>query len=369
MKRIAVILFSLLLLTGCAKAPEEEVKIITEESSEGGSYSFVAVKRGTITNEIGINCKYVPGEQVECAFSEQDREVAEVLVERGDLVKKGQVLARQNVEEFEESILEEQHAMEMAQLSIKQLQDMQAMELDIMKQSFEYQDKETRDEEEYKLNVEEINRAYEQQIVDLQDEITVHGLRIQEYQSYIRNGTLTAPVSGVVMTSHSDLVGEISKSAEEVVTINRKEDLVFESTELEKQEYLEEGVPYHVIVEKGAKQRVVEVFYRPDAEGVAESEAETDTETKIKTLQFEVKSPDLQILSGDTGTIWVEKEKKENVLYLPNDVLYIGAGKAYVFVMGENGIRKICYVKTGISDRENTEILEGLEEGDYVLRE
>lgn len=355
MKRIALLLFLLSVLCGCTKAPEEEVKIITEEASEGGSYSFVAVKRGTITNEIGINCRYAPREAIGCAFTGQDREVAEVLVERGDLVKKGQVIARQNVEEFEEQILEEQHAMEMAQIRIRQLQEMKKMELDIMKQTFEYEDEDTRDEEAYRLNVEQIERMYEQQVVDLQDEITVHTLRIQEYQSYIREGTLTSPVTGIVSASHSDLVGQISKSSEDVITVIRSEDLIYESAELEKVTYLEPDKTYYVEVPKGDKMRVIEVKYLPDAEA--------------EKLTFLVQTPNLQVTVGDSGTLWVEKEKKENTLYLPNDVLYIGAGKAYVYVMGENGVRKICYVKTGISDRENTEILEGLEEGDYVLRE
>lgn len=356
MKKIAVILLGLLLLTGCTKAPEEEVKVITEESGEVSSYSFVAVKRGTVTNEIGIGCKYAPKENIKCFFTGQEREIAEVLVEKGDLVKKGQVIARQNVEEFEEKILEEQHAIEMAELTIRQLQEMKSLDLDMMKQAYEFQDEDTRDADEYRSSVEKTERQYEEQIVDCQDDITVHTLRVQEYQKYISEGTLTAPATGIVTVSHSDMVGQISRPSEEVITMIRNEDLVFESAELEKATYLEEGKTYHVIVPKGEKQRVVEVVLAADEE---------DAEK----LFFKVQTPDLQVTVGDEGVIWVEMETKENVLYLPNDVLCVGAGKTYVYTMGENGIRKIRYVKTGISGRENTEILEGLEEGDYVLRE
>lgn len=355
MKRIAVILLGLLLVTGCAQAPAEEVKVITQETGEANSYSFVAVKRGTVTNEIAISCKYAPKENIDCFFTGQEREIAEVLVEKGDLVKKGQVIARQNVEEFEEKILEEQHAIEMDQLTISQLQEMKTLDLEMMKKTYEFQDEDTRDAEEYQKNVEKATRQYDDQMVDCQDDITVRTIRVQEYQDYIREGTLTAPATGIVTVSNSDLVGEISKPSEEIITMIRNEDLVFESTELEKEVHLEEGKNYHVVVQKGEKQRSVEVVWAPGDE---------DPEK----LFFKVQTPNLHITVGDEGVIWIEKEKKEGVLYLPSDVLYVGAGKSYVYIMGENGIKKIRYVKTGISDRENTEILEGLEEGDYVLR-
>ena len=43
--------------------------------------------------------------------------------------------------------------------------------------------------------------------------------------------------------------------------------------------------------------------------------------------------------------------------------------KAYVYTLSEEGVRDICYVTIGIRDRDNTEIVDGLKEGDYVLQE
>lgn len=356
MKKFAVILCGLLLLTGCADNSEEEVKIIVEEEKQNSAYTFVAVKRGTVTNEIGINCKYAPKESIDCTFTGQGREIAEVLVEKGDFVTKGQVLARQNIEEFEEKILEEKHAIEMAELTLAQLQEMEQMDLDIMERAYEYQDEETRDGETYRMNRKKTKMRYEEQIQDCQDDIAVHTLRLQEYQKKVSEGSLTAPATGVVTASHSDLVGSISKPSEKVVTMISSEALVFESTELEKAEYLEEGTVYQVVVPKGGKERVVDVVRTVDEE-------------EPEKMFFEVQTPDLQVSVGDAGVIWLELETKENVLYLPNEVLCKSGDKTYVYTMGENEIRQICYVKTGISDRENTEILEGLEEGDYVLQE
>jgi len=55
-------------------------------------------------------------------------------------------------------------------------------------------------------------------------------------------------------------------------------------------------------------------------------------------------------------------------LYLPNHVIHTSGDKTYVYTMSENGIRNIIYITTGASDREKTEIIKGLEEGQYVLQ-
>ena len=56
------------------------------------------------------------------------------------------------------------------------------------------------------------------------------------------------------------------------------------------------------------------------------------------------------------------------MLYLPTNVIHTSGDKSYVYMMSEEGVRSICYITTGISDRENTEIVSGLEEGAYVLQ-
>ena len=51
-------------------------------------------------------------------------------------------------------------------------------------------------------------------------------------------------------------------------------------------------------------------------------------------------------------------EEKENVLFLPSDVVHTSGDKTYVYTLSEEGVRNICYVVTGIRDRENIEIVE-----------
>jgi len=357
MKKLAMVLLGSVLLLGCAGSqPEEKAIAVENDGNEAASYTQIAVKRGNIKSEVNINCQYAPKEKITCAFTGQEREIVEVLVEKGDFVEKGQILARQDVEEYEELIFEEKHAIEMANLSIAHLTEMKQVELDLMEKAYEFQDEETRDGESYQLNREKAEKNYDEQIVDCQDAVTIHTLRVEEYQKKIEEGVLRAPASGVVTISHTDLEGSISKPSENVITMISNDALVFASTETEKAQYLEEGVTYYVIVGKGESQKIIEV--------IPAAFQETDEK-----LYFEICTPDLKLETGSQGTIWITLEDKENVLYLPSDVIHTSGDKTYVYTLSEEGVRDICYVTTGINDRENTEIVDGLEEGDYVLQE
>ena len=260
MKRIAVLLLGLCLLTGCAGAKEEDMNIMVEDEVQEAAYTLVAVKRGDITSEVSIRCKYMPKEKITCAFEGQEREITEVLVEKGDFVEKGDVLARQDVEEYEELILEEKHAIEMQQLTLTQLEEMKKLHLDLMEKTYNFQDEETRDGETYRLNREKTEQRYKEQIEDCQDAILVHTMKLQEYQKKVEDGTLLAPASGVVTISQVDLVGTVSKPSEKIITMIANDALIFVSEEVEKEQYLEYGQTYEVVVGKGESQKIVEVI-------------------------------------------------------------------------------------------------------------
>ena len=361
MKRIAVLLLGLCLLTGCAGTEEEDMNIMVEDEVQETAYTLVAVKRGDITSEVSIRCKYMPKEKITCAFEGQEREITEVLVEKGDFVEKGDVLARQDVEEYEELILEEKHAIEMQQLTLTQLEEMKKMDLDLMDKSYNFQDEETRDGESYRINREKTEQRYKEQIEDCQDAILVHNMKLQEYQKNVEEGTLLAPASGVITISQVDLVGTVSKPSEKVITMIANDALIFVSEEVEKKHYLEFGQTYEVVVGKGESQKIVEV--------TPMEEAKTEYEDVVEEMFFAIQTPDLKLETGAQGVIWITLEEKKDVLYVPNEILHTSGGKTYVYTMSDNGIRNINYVTTGVSDREKTEIIEGLEEGQYVLQE
>ena len=90
MKKLVILLIGILFLSECADSQIEENKIIVEEAeNEAASYTQIAVKCGSIKSEVSISCQYAPKEKINCAFTGQEREIVEILVEKGDFVEEG----------------------------------------------------------------------------------------------------------------------------------------------------------------------------------------------------------------------------------------------------------------------------------------
>ena len=60
--------------------------------------------------------------------------------------------------------------------------------------------------------------------------------------------------------------------------------------------------------------------------------------------------------------------RKENALYLPNECIRNAGDKNYVYVVTDEGLRDVVWVTTGLKGDGVTEIVEGLKEGDKVIR-
>lgn len=80
---------------------------------------------------------------------------------------------------------------------------------------------------------------------------------------------------------------------------------------------------------------------------------------------FEFNSPDDAIQFGDTAVVIAVKEERKNVLTIPTLCLKRDGDRCFVYIQ-DNGERKAVDVTIGVSDKINTEILEGLKKGDYI---
>ena len=97
--------------------------------------------------------------------------------------------------------------------------------------------------------------------------------------------------------------------------------------------------------------------------------------TSVKTsgggTAFPIKIPlpenqDLKFKSGMNGDIEIVLEKKENVLFIPSSAIIEREEGRFVWLI-ENGKTKKKEVKIGLEIDEETEILEGLKEGDKII--
>ena len=71
---------------------------------------------------------------------------------------------------------------------------------------------------------------------------------------------------------------------------------------------------------------------------------------------------------GTSGIIYYTVDSRESVLTLPHRVIRNADGKQYVYVLGENDIRQVRWIETGLWGDTLVEVVSGLEEGEYVVQ-
>jgi len=81
--------------------------------------------------------------------------------------------------------------------------------------------------------------------------------------------------------------------------------------------------------------------------------------------RFEIVSEDAELSAGQYAAVCLVSGYKEDVLLIPSNALYSSAGERYVYVI-EDGQRVHREVKVGQTNGWETQILEGLEEGERV---
>lgn len=76
---------------------------------------------------------------------------------------------------------------------------------------------------------------------------------------------------------------------------------------------------------------------------------------------------DFQLREGLTVTVSIIVEEKDDVLLLPNAAIIRQGGSTYVQVMSPNGVIEERSITTGISNWQYTEVIDGLSEGEQVV--
>lgn len=81
-----------------------------------------------------------------------------------------------------------------------------------------------------------------------------------------------------------------------------------------------------------------------------------------------IKNPDEDIFLGVDAKVTIHAEEVDNVVVLPSEVVNIGKEGSFCYVL-ENGVITKKDITTGISSDEYVEVLDGIKEGDEVIRD
>lgn len=363
-------LFFVMLIGGCGSKKTETIPDLEEPAASNASYQQVTYGNiGTTNVLLGTAVPKEYGQAYEANVT-----VTKILVEPGDTVEKGDVLAYADVDEASASRKAKQqelsHENTVYELNQK-INQLQQNKLANQQEAAVVDDTQEAITEEspQETGTENITS----QIAVLQEngryDTKLHEYRVQKLNEeiaalddLIADGTLKANHSGEVVYTKSLTVSRNAGTGENVVVVADTEDLAIELKDVTVQNYKYKDVLEKYMLQSGERVPVTEREYSTDELVLAK------INNNYPNVLIE-KPEGVELKAGELYPIYFEEKRAEHVLLVGNDSLYQEDGETYVYVKAGDDTREKRKVTTGVSDDHNTQIVEGLEEGEAVYYE
>lgn len=353
MRKRAVILAAAALLSGCARSVESSDDPVILEKDEQANYTLVAVTVEDVLLSHDIRCEYRQVNDEQLAFEPDSREIAKVHVQKGDAVTKGQLLAELVTDSIDAEIESLQYQIRYNELMLSHMSESKSMETRILNQQYRAS---SASETARKSALEELDRQYRYRIEDCQDDLEAGNMRLKNLQAEKEKSYLRAGMDGTVSYIRDGLEGSWSKAGEVVIKVIDDSHSVFVTKETEYMDYFQDQKTFEMKISTGTGAGTYEIIpYQRDTWG----------EEMYFTFADENGSVELEV--GRTGTITLNLSERNQVLAVPGDVVHEADGKAFVYVLGDGGVRELQWITTGLHGDTYVEITDGLQEGDRVI--
>jgi len=203
------------------------------------------------------------------------------------------------------------------------------------------------------FDMESAKAAYE----DAQEKLSEFDGKIVEQVIYSSGNGLITDVhveAGDVLTQNASL---ISLNDYDAVTITL-------SVDEEDMEAAAVGSPVNVTIAAFPEQ-----IFEGQVTEIGDAEINSNTNKTVYTVIVTVQNTGELFYQDMTAEVTFLTDETEEVLYIPNRAITTEDGKSFVMVRDGNGTIETREVTTGFTDGINTEIKEGLSEGEIVLWE
>lgn len=108
--------------------------------------------------------------------------------------------------------------------------------------------------------------------------------------------------------------------------------------------------------------------YEGEVTSISHVATQNEKGASLIAADVRIKNPDEDIFLGVDAKVTIHAEEAENVVVLPSEVVNIGKEGSFCYLL-ENGIITRKDITTGISSDEYVEVLDGIQEGDEVIRD
>jgi HlyD family secretion protein len=385
---ISVIVAVLVLIAGVAVA-------FSRGSSKIDPSKLAKVEKGDLAKSVVATGKVEPITKVEVK-SKASGIVKKLLVEYGDRVKQGQLLAQLDKVEIEAGVEQSRAALLAAQANLKGAQadyerakvDAESPDVPLLKRAYERAVQMAKDgvvsesalddaEKGYKLAVNKQNVARAQMTVlqakisQSEAEVARDQANLKQFLEQLNYTDITSPITGIVLSRDVEMGDAVSSilvlgsSATLVMTLGDTSE-VYVKGKVDESDigrvYL--GQPARIKVESFKDKTFNGVVTKISPMGV-----EKDNVTTFE-VRVSINNPGGELRAEMTANAEIILDEHKNVLQIPEGaIIYDKDRKASVDVpdpKGKDGQRKVA-VNIGISNGAKTEVLSGLKEGDQVI--
>ena len=108
--------------------------------------------------------------------------------------------------------------------------------------------------------------------------------------------------------------------------------------------------------------------YEGEVTNISHIATQNEKGASLISADVRIKNPDEEIFFGVDAKVTIHAEEADDVVVLPAEVVNIGKTGSFCYVI-ENGVITKKDITTGISSDEYVEVLDGIQEGDEVIRD
>lgn len=374
----AVLLSAALSTVGCGLLPEKEETRVAPvaDSLDEMQFEYVDVIQADVTEVYKVPLSYNANDSISLFFGENGVRVSAVYVSKGDIVKKGDLLLEGDNEKIKEEI--ETLNQSIAEYNNNIAYYTAMIEAETEKKLICAQYAITYDNT--------VLSGYEDMLDACQKSLNVAKMQLDEAASKLENYRIYAPYDGTVGYVAQVSVYETVSSYEAVATVLKDETYFYTTTDEPdyfqvdgvytcNYDYSEEqvrvsgtGEDEDGVINKNNRESIaIDVFDYSDTVEVKCTSIECKNEsTGVYEVRFQPLGEVKSIAPTDMS-ISFEIASAENVLCVPKEVL-IKANDAYaVYLLNEDGSRKVQTVEIGIVSDSLAEVQSGLSLGDRVI--
>jgi len=343
---------------GCGADVEETDAIVKIEQPEESSYTLVVASVGDVVQTGRLRCTYRQTDEEEIRISADGKTVAKVYVAEGDQVVKGQLLVELAVGSDQETIDELEYKIARNELLLGYTEIDENYEISGKWWNYVYQSsKSESDMEKLEQSLENIRQSYRYKREDYQDAIALDRQELESVLQEIEQSRVYAGMDGEISYVNPQLEGLKVTEGQTVIKIIDTSKCLFEARASDTQyaDRFKEGEA--VLLSVAVNQKTTDVEVIP-----------YDVANWGEKLYFELPQNTANIKVGTVGTIVYTVDTREGVLTLPKRVIRTANDRNYVYILGENDVREVRWIETGLWGDTLVEITGGLEEGDYVVQ-